>query len=59
MRVKIKEVVAADAIFGRFDAIAVIQASTLEEINKIVYKIIEKDPNVTRTETSMVLEPMP
>jgi DNA-binding Lrp family transcriptional regulator len=58
LRVKTKEVVAADAIFGRFDAVAIIEAPTLEEINKIVYRIIEKDPTVTRTETSIVLDPM-
>jgi DNA-binding Lrp family transcriptional regulator len=53
-----KEVVVADAIFGRYDAILVIEAPALENINQIVYKIIEKDPNVTRTETSIVLTPM-
>jgi len=55
---KTKEVVTADAIFGRYDAIIVIDAPALESINQIVYKIIEKDPNVTRTETSIVLSPM-
>jgi DNA-binding Lrp family transcriptional regulator len=55
---KAKEVVVADAIFGRYDAILVIEAPALENINQIVYKIVEKDPNVTRTETSIVLAPM-
>jgi len=55
---KTKEVVVADAIFGRYDAILIIDASSLENINQIVYKVIEKDPNVTRTETSIVLSPM-
>jgi DNA-binding Lrp family transcriptional regulator len=55
---KTKEVVTADAIFGRYDAVIVIEAPALENINQIVYKIIEKDPNVTRTETSIVLSPM-
>lgn len=55
---KVKETVIADAIFGRYDAIVVLEAPTLDEINKVVYKIIEKDPNVTRTETSIVLCPM-
>lgn len=55
---KVKEVVVADAIFGRYDAIIVLEASALENINQVVYKIIEKDPNVTRTETSIVLSPM-
>jgi DNA-binding Lrp family transcriptional regulator len=55
---KVKEVIVADAIFGRYDAIIVLEAPALENINQVVYKIIEKDPNVTRTETSIVLTPM-
>jgi len=61
---KIKEkvqdtcIVSADAIFGRYDAIIVLEAPSLEEINQVVYKTIEKDPNVRRTETSIVLAPM-
>jgi DNA-binding Lrp family transcriptional regulator len=55
---KVKEVIVADAIFGRYDAIIVLEAPALEQINQVVYKIIEKDPNVTRTETSIVLSPM-
>ena len=54
----VKETVVADAIFGRYDAIVILEAPNLEDINKVVYKIIEKDPNVTRTETSIVLSPM-
>jgi len=55
---RIKEVVVADAIFGRYDAIMIIEATALENINQIVYKVIEKDPSVIRTETSIVLSPM-
>ncbi len=55
---KVKETIVADAIFGRYDAIVILEAPALENINRVVYKIIEKDPNVTRTETSIVLEPM-
>ena len=55
---KVKEVVEADAIFGRYDAILTLEAPALENINQVVYKVIEKDPNVTRTETSIVLSPM-
>ena len=58
LKEKVKETVIADAIYGRYDAIVVVEAPTLEEINQVVYKIIEKDPNVTRTETSIVLSPM-
>ncbi len=52
---KVKEVVEADAIYGRYDAIIVIEAPNLESINEIVYKVIEKDPNIIHTETSLVL----
>ncbi len=55
---KVKETITADAIFGRYDAIVILEAPSLEEINQVVYKIIEKDPNVIRTETSIVLNPM-
>jgi len=55
---KIKEVVMADAIYGKYDAIIVIEAPALENINRIVYTVIERDPDVTRTETSIVLSPM-
>jgi DNA-binding Lrp family transcriptional regulator len=55
---KVKEVIIADAIFGRYDAIIILEAPALENINQVVYKIIEKDPNVIRTETSIVLSPM-
>ena len=55
---KVKEAIVADAIFGRYDAIIILEAPALENINQVVYKIIEKDPNVIRTETSIVLSPM-
>jgi DNA-binding Lrp family transcriptional regulator len=55
---KVNQVIVADAIFGRYDAIIVLEAPALENINQVVYRIIEKDPNVIRTETSIVLSPM-
>ncbi|MDH5795293.1 MAG: Lrp/AsnC ligand binding domain-containing protein [Candidatus Bathyarchaeota archaeon] len=53
---KVKEVVQADAIYGRHDAVIIIEAPSLESINEILYKVIEKDPNIIHTETSLVLE---
>jgi DNA-binding Lrp family transcriptional regulator len=53
---KVKEVVQADAIYGRFDAVIIIEAPDLDSINEILYKVIEKDPNIIHTETSLVLE---
>jgi DNA-binding Lrp family transcriptional regulator len=55
IKAKVKEVVQADAIYGRFDAVITIEAPNLESINEILYKVIEKDPNILETETSLVL----
>jgi DNA-binding Lrp family transcriptional regulator len=52
---KVKEIVVADAIYGRYDALIAIEAPNLESINEILYKVIEKDPNILHTETSLVL----
>jgi len=52
---RVKEVVQADSIYGRFDAVVIIEAPNLESINEILYKVIEKDPNIVHTETSLVL----
>ncbi|OYT66540.1 hypothetical protein B6U74_00580 [Candidatus Bathyarchaeota archaeon ex4484_205] len=52
---RVKEVVQADSIYGRFDAIILIEAPDLESLNEIVYKVIEKDSNIIHTETSLVL----
>jgi len=52
---RVKEVVQADSIYGRFDAVIIIEAPNLESINEILYKVIERDPNIIHTETSLVL----
>jgi DNA-binding Lrp family transcriptional regulator len=52
---KVKEVVQADAIYGRYDAVIIIETPNLEGINEILYKVIEKDPNIVHTETSLAL----
>ena len=59
IRNKVKEVVMADAIYGRFDAIVIVEAPTLESINEVLYQVIEKDPNIIRTETALTLSVMP
>ena len=51
-----KNVISADAVFGRFDAILTIEVAGLSDIDQLVYTVIQSDPNVTRTETSIVLE---
>lgn len=52
---KVKEVVQADSIYGRYDAVIIIEAPKLESINEILYRVIEKDPNIIHTETSIAL----
>jgi DNA-binding Lrp family transcriptional regulator len=52
---RVKEVVQADSIYGRFDAVAIIETPNLESVNEILYKVIEKDPNIVHTETSLAL----
>jgi DNA-binding Lrp family transcriptional regulator len=51
-----KHVISADAVFGRFDAILTVDAPTLSDIDQLVYTVVQADPNVIRTETSITLE---
>jgi len=52
---KVKGVQSVDSVYGRFDAIITVDAPGLEEIGDLVYKVIEKIPNVVRSETALVL----
>ncbi len=52
---KMKGVTQVDSIYGRFDAIITVEAADITEIGELVYKVIEQIPNVTHTETSLVL----
>jgi DNA-binding Lrp family transcriptional regulator len=52
---EVKGVKQVDSVYGRFDAIVVIEAADLSVISDLVYRVIEKVPNVTHTETSIVL----
>jgi DNA-binding Lrp family transcriptional regulator len=52
---KVKGVKSIDSVYGRFDAIVTVDAASLEEMGELVYKVIEKIPNVTRSETALVL----
>lgn len=55
IRSKVKEVVHADAIYGRFDAIVIIETPDFEALHNLLYNIIEKDPDIVHTETSLAL----
>jgi len=52
---RVKEVISADSVYGRFDAIVIIEAPDLGRINEIVYEVVGKDPNIIHTETSITL----
>jgi DNA-binding Lrp family transcriptional regulator len=52
---KVRGVKLANSVFGRFDAIVVVEAKDLEELRKIVYEMIEQLPNVVHTETLISL----
>ena len=48
---KIRGVTLANSVLGRFDAVAIIEADSSEQLAKIVYEMVEKNPYVVRTET--------
>jgi DNA-binding Lrp family transcriptional regulator len=50
---KIKGVMMANSVLGRFDAIAIVEADNSEELTKIIYEMIERHPNVVHTETML------
>ncbi len=41
------------SVFGRYDAIVVIDSDTIEEIGNVVYQVIEKNPNIIHSETAV------
>jgi len=51
----IRGVLSADSVFGRYDAIITVEVDSLSELSQLLYKVIEKIPNVVRTETCIVL----
>jgi len=55
IREKVKEVVQADSIYGRFDAIIILEAPDLDSMKEILYKLVERDPDVIHTETFLAL----
>ncbi|MEM2272690.1 MAG: Lrp/AsnC ligand binding domain-containing protein [Candidatus Bathyarchaeia archaeon] len=48
---RIRGVKLANSVLGRYDAVVVIEANSLEELHRIIYEMIEQHPNVVRTET--------
>lgn len=52
---KVKGVTQVDSVYGRFDAIVTVEAPDLERLGDLIYRVIEKVPNVIHTETSLAL----
>jgi DNA-binding Lrp family transcriptional regulator len=52
---RIKGVKMANSVLGRFDAVVIIEAESLEELNKIIYEMVEQHPNVIHTETLITI----
>ncbi len=48
---KIKGVKIANSVTGRFDAVTIIEADDSEQLAKVIYEMIESNPNVVHTET--------
>ncbi len=48
---RIKGVKMANSVLGRFDAVAVVEAESLQSLRKIIYEMVEQHPNVVHTET--------
>lgn len=47
----IRGVKMANSVLGRFDAVVVVEAESLEELQRIIYEMVERHPNVLHTET--------
>jgi len=52
---RIRGVKMANSVLGRFDAVVVVEAADFRELSKIIYEMIEKTPNVVKTETLVTL----
>ncbi|MCP8307811.1 MAG: Lrp/AsnC ligand binding domain-containing protein [archaeon] len=48
-------VILADSVYGRFDAIVVIEAPDLRALSEMVYKMIGGHTDITHTETLITL----
>ncbi|MGQ9469746.1 MAG: Lrp/AsnC ligand binding domain-containing protein [Nitrososphaerales archaeon] len=48
-------VILADSVYGRFDAIVVVEAPDIKAISEMVYKMIGGHPDIIHTETLITL----
>lgn len=52
---KIKGVIKAESVYGRFDVIALAEAKDHQTLNEVVYKGVGSNPKVIHSETCFVL----
>jgi DNA-binding Lrp family transcriptional regulator len=52
---KVKGVLQAESVYGRFDVIALVQGDDHKNLNEIVYKAVGSNPKVIHSETCIVL----
>ncbi len=52
---KIKGILKAESVYGRFDVIALAEAKDHKTLNEIVYKSVGANPKVIHSETCVVL----
>lgn len=52
---KAEVVTQVDSVYGRFDVIVTVEAPDLRLLGDLVYKVVERVPNVTHSETAIVL----
>jgi DNA-binding Lrp family transcriptional regulator len=52
---KVKGVTQVDSVYGRFDAVVTVEAPDMESLGDLMYRVIEKAPNVIHTETMLAL----
>ena len=51
----IRGVQMAHSVLGGYDAVLLVKANDLQSLSKIIYDVIEKNPNVVATETLLTL----
>ncbi len=52
---QVEGVIQVDSVYGRFDAIVTVEAPDVEKLGDLIYRVIEKVPNVIHTETALAL----
>ncbi|MFQ5762444.1 MAG: Lrp/AsnC ligand binding domain-containing protein [Candidatus Bathyarchaeia archaeon] len=45
----------ANSVYGRYDAVIIVEAEDAKSLSELLYKVIEKNPNIIHTETLITL----